>query len=96
MDKQEEEGDFITLGAFTTPDLANKRAGQAVLAFRPERRSGMPERERIRWREKEGNMWRFLNKLDEEDKLFDQEVMTDDGGTGRVWVAELGVEGPRN
>ncbi len=94
-EEEEEEGEIVTLGAFTTPDLANKRAGQAVLSCKMER-LGKRERDRITRIENKAVMWKLLKKLDEEEQLFDQEVVTDDGGVGRVWVTVIEVQGPRN
>lgn len=94
-DQEAEEADFVTLGGFTTPDLANKRAGQAVLGFR-NRRLGDRGRDRITRAEHDSEMRRALKKLDEDEELFDQEVVKDDGGVERVWVARVDIEGPRN
>lgn len=94
-DEEAGEGELETLGVFTVPDLANKRAGQAALSFKDERLSKWGH-DRIKRVENKSEMWRLLQKLDAEGELFDQEVVTDDGGIGRVWVEEIGVEGPRN
>ena len=94
-DQEAEEADFETLGGFTTPDLANRRAGQAVLGFRNGRLGGR-ERDRVTGLERKSELWRCLKKLDEDEELFDQEVVTEDGGMGRVWVVRVGLDGPRN
>ena len=93
--KEAEEGDFVTLGAFTTPDLANKRAGQAVVGFRNEG-LGDRGRDRIMKLEHQSEMRKWLVRLDEDQELLDLEVETEDGGVGRIWVVEIRVEGPRN
>lgn len=91
----EEDLEVVTLEVNTVLELANKRAGKAMLEYKT-RHLGKTRDDIFERYDREKEMGKYLAELEREDGFFDETVPLEHGGVVKVWVAMLAVKGPRN